>query len=355
MRIFLFLFIGFFLCTSVSAQKRKKKKKTKAPAKMDTLATVDAKNSNIQYLTILKNDIKESTGKMVDNQKEGFWKTYHTGGEMSSLSEYQKGKLIGVTVNFNKDGKGISQINHQFVNDTIVKQDDLIPTLQHYTIYNDIGWLSQTGDMLDNQKTGVWRDFHPNGNVAKMTTYKGGKRNGITYIFDLDGGIEEETSYENEQLSGRKITYMLMGKGKNRSYRPFIDESYKNGILDGELRKYTTLGKLQEVSNYKNGIKHGSSKWYHNANSILSEFVYENGVLVGPSKSYHKNGKLSKEANYADSKLDGNFKSYHSNSKLESEGKYILGEKDGKWTYYDKKGSTTKQEWYKDGEIEKTK
>ncbi|MFK7906636.1 MAG: toxin-antitoxin system YwqK family antitoxin, partial [Chitinophagales bacterium] len=343
MRIFLFLFIGLLCCTSVSAQKRKKKKKPKAPARMDTLVTADAYNPNIKHLTILKNDIKESTGKVVNDQKEGFWKTYHKGGEMSSLSEYRNGKLIGMTVNFNSAGKGVSQVNHPFVNDTTVTQDELIPNLQHYTIYNDIGWLSQTGDMLEGQKTGVWRDFHPNGNVAKMTTYKGDKRNGITYIFDLDGGIEQEISYENEQLSGRKITYMLMGKGKNRSYRPLMDESYKAGKLDGELKKYTTVGKLQEISNYKTGIKHGSSKWYYAANRILSEFEYQNGILTGASKSYHKNGKLSKEANYKKSKLDGDFKSYHSNGKVESEGKYIIGEKDGKWSYYDKNGEVTKQ------------
>ncbi len=351
MRIFIFLFIGLFLCTSVSAQKHKKK----APAKMDTLVTVHAKNPKIKHLTILKNDIKESTGMVVNDQKEGFWNTYHKGGEVSSLSEYRKGKLIGVTVNFSKAGIGVSQVNHQFVNDTIVQQDAVIPNLQHYTIYNDIGWLSQTGDMLEGQKTGVWRDFHPNGNVAKMTTYKEDKRNGISYVFDLDGGIEEEASYENEQLSGRKITYMLMGKGKNRSYRPLMDESYKAGKLDGELRKYTTLGKLQEVSNYRNGIKHGVSKWYHDANRILSEFEYVNGVLGGPSKSYHKNGKLSKESSYKENKLDGTYKSYYSNGELESEGKYILGKKDGKWTYYDKKGEVTEQEWYKDGELEKSK
>ncbi|MEZ4887552.1 MAG: hypothetical protein R3E32_22660 [Chitinophagales bacterium] len=354
MRTLLFLLLSLAFSTTTFAQKGKPKAK-KQPVKVDTLVTVDAANAQIKHLTILKNNVKSSSGDLVNGNRESFWKSYHKNGAIASLSEYRKDVLVGVSVDFDERGMREKQVNHQFVNDTVIVQDEQIPALQHYTIYDKAGQLSQTGSMLNKQKTGVWREFSPNGSVSQMTAYQNNEKNGADYIFDEKGGIKEEANYEKGLLSGQKITYVLVGKGKNHTYRPLIEESYKAGKLDGEFTQYHKNGKTQEVSNYRNGVKHGASKWYYETGNILSDFEYNNGALEGKSNTYHNNGKVKTASNYKNSKLNGSYQSYYPDGKLEKEGTYDNGEKDGKWVYYNKEEKVAKTEWYEKGELTKTK
>lgn len=354
MRTFVFLFLGLFLTTSLFAQKRKSNSKKKV-VKIDTLRQVDAVNPAIEYIVLKKKEVKIGEGMFLDGQKEGFWRKFHANGRLSNLSEYRKGELVGVSMDFSDKGMMTKQINHQFANDTIVLQDKQNVDLQHYTIYGDVGQLLQTGSKLKGKKMDIWRDFYPDGTAAKMTTYSGDIENGKMYVFDKNGGIEEEMMYEKGLLSGQKLTYNVGGKGKKKMYFVSLEENYKDGKLDGVMTKYKGKDKPQEISNYKNGVKHGTSKWFYDSGELLSDFEYVNGVLVGKSNAYYQNGKVKTIATYQNNKLHDVYQSFHKNGELEAEGKYIEGEKDGKWVYYDKEGKVEKTKWYEKGELKKEK
>ncbi len=354
MRIFIFLLLPFLLSTSTYAQKRKKKKAPK-PVKIDTMRAIDILNPNLEKIVIWKNEVKAQEGTLLNGKKEGVWKTFHKNEKLSNLSEYHEGELVGVSIDFSDKGIGTKQINHQFANDTVIVQDKANPALQHYTIYGKTGDLLQTGSTLKGEKTGVWKDFHPKGNVAKMVTYLENKENGEAYVFDKEGGIVEEMSYQNGLLSGKKISYMTAGKNNRKLYTPLLEEHYKAGKLDGELIKYQKKGQPQEVSNYKNGEKHGTSKWYYESGELLSVFEYQNGVLTGKSNTYYKSGEVKTIANYRNSKLHDEYQTFHENGVLKTEGNYEEGNKEGKWIHYDEDAKKVKTEWYKNGELTKTK
>ena len=57
---------------------------------------------------------------------------------------------------------------------------------------------------------------------------------------------------------------------------------YKNGILNGEYRKYNEFGELEFLMNYKNGIRHGISEEYIN-------YAYSSYLI---SKEYFNMGNL---------------------------------------------------------------
>lgn len=44
---------------------------------------------------------------------------------------------------------------------------------------------------------GVWKDFHPNGNVASERTFIRGQENGISVYFDTTGVVLEQRAWSN--------------------------------------------------------------------------------------------------------------------------------------------------------------
>lgn len=326
----------------------------------DTLITKDSKNRQLEHWKIynIRGKIHQE-GNYLNNQKTGLWKTYHSNGKLQKLTQYQKSKIIGVEQEFTDTGIPIIQTNYQFVNDTLVEIISKKPKIEFLTIYNETGKLKYTGFLTDGIKTGIWREFDSNSNVKTFTTYQSDKKNGIHYIFDNEGGIIEEANYKNDVLKGKRVKYKVHGKkskGKdNRIYKPMLIEHYKNGKLDGVFKNYYANGILQESSVYQNGIKNGISLWYHKTGELLSEFQYKNGVLVGSSKTYYPNSQIKTESNYVASKLTGIYKEYHDNGTIKLEGQYLKGKKDGIWQYYDVNGEKNKKEWYKLGDLIKSK
>lgn len=353
MRIVTFLLLTLVFSTSMFAQKRKKK--PPKPVKIDTLVKTDPTNPTIKHLTILKNEVKTTTGTLLGEQKEGVWKTYHRNGQLANLSEYRNGELIGVSIDFSEKGVSTGQVNHQFANDTVTVTDKQNPDLQNITIYGELGKLLQTGSTLKGEKTGVWRDFRANGNITKAVSFIEGKENGDSYVFDKNGGIREKANYIDGLLSGLKITYKSVGKNRKKVYFPVRKERFKEGKLDGETMAYYKKDKPQEVTSYVKGKKHGSSKWYYKSGELLSDSEYDKGVLTGVLNTYYKNGQVKTTGKYRNNKPHDEYKSFYEDGVLESDGKYIEGKKDGKWTYYNKEEKAVKREWYENGKMTKVK
>jgi len=59
-----------------------------------------------------------------------------------------------------------------------------------------------------------------------------------------------------------------------------LEKNFKNGKLDGILKRYCDDGALMELSNFKLNFQHGTSTFYNNSGKEISKKEYHNGELV---------------------------------------------------------------------------
>ena len=100
--------------------------------------------------------------------------------------------------------------------------------------YED-GLLTRTGNYINNQQTGRWKYFHPNGKIHRIGKFMNDKANGFWKYY-----------FENGQLSG---------KGK---------------IINDE--------------------NDGLWKWFYNNGNLYSEHFYDNGKLLEIKSCFDRNG-----------------------------------------------------------------
>lgn len=130
----------------------------------------------------------------------------------------------------------------------------------------------EEGYLLDGTKTGLWVTYDADGKVTSMKNYVNGKLDGVSVVMSQREQIDEKAHYRQDVLHGLS--------GKYRFGRPEEELPYKNGQLDGIVRKYYQNGKIREEIGFKDGKQHGSYKYYNEDGSISLDYTYENGEKI---------------------------------------------------------------------------
>lgn len=140
------------------------------------------------------------------------------------------------------------------------------------TTKDALGNLSAYGIYVNGVREGAWVEYHPNGHVKAVIGYENGKREGQAVELDDRGQLLERFTYHNDLLHGPYTKY-------NRT-RIKEESNYKNGKLNGELKKYYDNGKVIEESFYKNGKLDGVSRWYDQQGNMTIEYTYKDGEWI---------------------------------------------------------------------------
>tara|TARA_B100000214_G_scaffold375486_1_gene362083 strand:+ start:874 stop:1437 length:564 start_codon:yes stop_codon:yes gene_type:complete len=113
--------------------------------------------------------------------------------------------------------------------------------------------------------------------------------NGTVYHF------KKERKYRMGKLiNGKKDGTWIEWHHKNRR----LQETYKNGILDGSVSLFFQNGQKEWRHTYANGILDGNyTRWYENGHKAMDGF-FENGVPVGIWVWKDKNGDIMKKEIY---------------------------------------------------------
>ena len=180
-----------------------------------------------------------------------------------------------------------------------------------------------------------------NGQVKTLSAMTDTIKNGIQLKMDKYGRLEKQEQYLFGVLDGKQLDF--------ERGRVTMIKTYSNGLLEGNVERFTTSRKLSSSENYSKGVKSGESKWFYYSGKLCATYNYENGIIVGESKFYFENGKLKSIYNFKNNKIDGVYIEFDENEKKILEGKYSKGKKDGKWKHYDVKGKLIKTEKYKKG------
>ena len=114
-------------------------------------------------------------------------------------------------------------------------------------------------------KNGLYKSWHPNGQIFVRCTYK------------------------NERTNGPHKSWHSNGQMRYRY-------TYKNGEIDGLYKEWYDNGQMSVRCTHKNGMLDGSHKsWYSNGQK-LERCTYKDGELHGLCKTWHSNGKMKGDA-----------------------------------------------------------
>lgn len=132
----------------------------------------------------------------------------------------------------------------------------------------------EEGVYLDNKKTGVWKEYYPNGNLKNKITFENNRPNGYAIMYHDNGKVSEEGLWKNNRWVGDYKLY------------------YENGQVAQEF-KFNVSGKRE-----------GGQKYYYENGQTMIEGNWQGGKEAGVIKEYYQNGDLRSEKSFNDGNID---------------------------------------------------
>lgn len=225
--------------------------------------------------------------------------------------------------------------------DTIITVIDAAKNYKHIVLtQNNI--TIQDGYLLGNKKTGKWYNYAPTGVLINLSEYENDVKSGIYIEFDKSGAIAIQETYKNGQLDGEQKKY---GSGPNgRILKSSF--TYKNGQYHGTCTEFTDNGLIRSLVQYKEGKKDGETKWFYTSGKLAMQQTYSNNMLEGPQKVYNQQGILTSDGQYKAGLKNGNWTEYYDSGKMKSQGAYVDDKQVGKWSFFNEDGTISKTETF---------
>lgn len=244
---------------------------------------------------IVRNASKDTLeiAKLKNGKKHGKQTLFYNNGEIQRISNFKTGLLNGKVEYYSQGKKDPFRIEHF----------KAFPKEETTRLH------------------GVYKNFDSKGNLAELTNYKNGSKNGKYELYHNNGKLKEKGTYEDNLNIGNKRYYLADGT-------LLRDENYI--IIDNpEYQKHT-----QQVSNEDNSKKeirhvpkklsllHGKATYYHSNGKISAENNFKNGKKDGLCKEYHQNqnNTLKSEVVFKDGLEHGTYVHYRSNGNIERKG-----------------------------------
>jgi len=155
-----------------------------------------------------QNGQMSSYGKIVNNKKEGEFKTWYSNGNLSAIWNNKNGFSSGEMTCFREDGtierKGNTNLEtgtsyFKFYNE----RESIIAEGEYKT--------NLAGPILDSVKVGEWKEYYPNGNIEYIKNFRNKKLNGPLKSFYENGQLENEFYMVNDTINGVRKYYDSLG------------------------------------------------------------------------------------------------------------------------------------------------
>lgn len=248
------------------------------------------------------------------------WELFYPDGKPSSKGSFNKNELKGLWSYWYEDGSKSQEIEYSTTSD--------------FRILNS--W-NEKGVQLIKDGNGKYADYYLNGQASETGQITNGNRTGIWKKFTEQGSVREVGEYRNKlyyltnSFSNTGASQVVKGEG--------IYESY-----------YDTLGTIQETGKITGGLRTG--KWeILNASDgkIFQEINYVQGQLTGKQTTYFETGEINIEGNLINNQRDGEWKWFYVGGQLETTVTFINGQKQGDQPFYDVAGNLLRTERYVNG------
>ena len=172
----------------------------------------------------------------------------------------------------------------------------MLPVPTHFP--SDSLMKSNEPSLRDPCKVETRRTFYPDGKLEQETILKGGKRDGVTCIYDDRGVLKESLSYRECMQHGLSRWFYPSG-ARRREVR------YLRGGMQGLLRTWYENGTLKDKWPFKSGKLNGVAQIYYEDGTLKEEIHFRNDLHEGVHIKYHPNGKMSEESFFVNDFLHG--------------------------------------------------
>lgn len=297
--------------------------------------------------------------------------TYHDNGTPKQFLEVVNGRANGHYYEWHDNGK-MSVAAH-----IIGGEADITPAAEKSWLFDGISgaWDDQERAIAEVQYSqgsleGTTTYFHPNGQVWKRFPYVKGQLEGVVEVYLNNGELLQQTSYcqgivdgsckrfwaENEIASeeiycrGRLMSGLYLDKGgavvaevvNGSGWRAIFSKNgilelqeFRNGVLEGEVRRFHPNGSLKSIYHVQGGIKHGEETEFfaskeENPQPKLSFSWYE-GKVQGMARTWYPSGVLESQKEMSNNTKNGLLSAYYSDGNLMmlehyDEGKLMRGD-----------------------------
>ncbi|MFM7233095.1 MAG: toxin-antitoxin system YwqK family antitoxin [Flavobacteriales bacterium] len=343
----------------------------------------------------------------VKNIKEGKANWYYPTGELKKQSQFVNNKEEGKAVEYERDGRIITLLTYRsgfiYTEERINRYDSQGKRSGIWRDLYEDGKLRQEGNWLAGMKNGVFKfytskgvlekmeryendvliideastaildirkQYHENGELKEVGTYREGKKQGNFRLYDESGKEAGGLLYDSDVLVGEGMIDSLGRRvGEWKLFYPDgrvrAAGRYIAGQKEGGWSYFYANGKIEQSGTYKMDWPNGSWKWYHANGQLHREEMYRNGKEDGASVEYDSTGVIINEGEYTAGRRNGKWKlTIHDHIE---EGQYADGERDGLWMWYYGSGKkmfegefqmgipiNKHKYWYDNGQIEKT-
>lgn len=295
MKKYLFFSIIFllFLCTSASSQiklvryfDKDWKPCGKEVSSFYRILYKDAKGKIVGITKdFYKNGKLQWQGKLISenpdlNDSTCVW--YFANGKPESITHFKNGIKHGWDIDYFSDG---------FIDSTYYENDNAISTYKKYDAKNNL--ISYSSNQFKNGKRNGWYIFNDHGAIDS-TYYVNDKQEGLNVSYDKEGRMTLYYQKSNGLNDGKYLEFENGVKVRDEFYVKGKPEGWnitnKNGVLDSAF--------------YFNGLMEGKSVQYKNGIKQMEGF-YKGGIIEGTRTNWRDDGTIYYVENFNKGKLNG--------------------------------------------------
>ncbi len=201
--------------------------------------------------------------------------------------------------------------------------------------------LNQTD--ANNLKQGKWGKTYANGKISYEGQFKNDKPYGEFKHYYISSALKAITNYSPDGVVAHTTTFY-------ENSLPMAEGKYINQKKDSVWNFFSEFdGKLISQETYNKGELNGLSKtFYPESGNIAESIEYKNGLKQGDLKKYFPDGSIMTEGFYKNDLLDGDFTLYFPEGNIQLNGKYLNGRQIGNWQYFDEEGNEISEDEFKE-------
>jgi len=329
-----------------------------------------------------------SEGSLRNGKPDAYWKSYYRNGVLKAEGNRQNFELDGPWIFYDREGIRTSEINYKSGKKNGPSK-----------LYKK-GKLLKIDQFKEDVQEGITRFFYPDSSLQKEVPYMAGKMEGLGYEYARDGRVITLLTFKNGALIRKQnINRFDQQEQKQGMWMEFhankgiaVEGPYLNDLKNGYWKYYKSNGNLIRVEKwingelqegatevakleikreidpktgavifkgaYQNGKATGVHREYNSEGEIIAARVYDQGIKLfeglideqgrkqGPWKSFYKDGSLKAEGSYKDDLKVGAWRYYFRDGKLEQQGNYVAGKANGLWEWYFHNGQLLREEEY---------
>ncbi|PZX12844.1 antitoxin component YwqK of YwqJK toxin-antitoxin module [Breznakibacter xylanolyticus] len=194
-------------------------------------------------------------------RKQGAWQKNYTSGKPSYTATFKDDKPVGELIRYYPTGKVSARIVYDVTGDKGKAE-----------LFDETGLLIAKGNYIGTLRDSIWLYYVGRNQIGSSENYVMGKREGNSLTYFRNGKASELIFWKNDQKNGVWEQYHEVGGLKLRS-------QHVNGNIHGKYETFYSDGKPEIVGQYVNGLEHGKWRFYFQSGKLDYELDYDMGRL----------------------------------------------------------------------------